>query len=71
MILRYRSTMTTQDDYCPKATSKTMDDLYRVAESLEDKVDDILDELKDLSESCASRSYHAYGWHDSHDEPDY
>ena len=59
----------TTDDYHPlKATDKSVDDLYRVAVSMEEKVDDILDELRDLTESCGSHAHRHYNWDDCQDD---
>lgn len=63
--------MTTKDYPSERTTGKTLDDLYRVARSLEAKVDEILEEMHELTEVQGDRSYRAYSWHDQDEENHY
>jgi hypothetical protein len=47
----------TKKNYDPRgATDKKLDDLYRIAEAIEEKVEEILDEIKEMAESQLERA---------------
>ena len=53
--------MTTEDYETRKAPRHTLDDLYAVARGIEEKVEEILDQLEDLGEIGRDRAYGRYG----------
>ena len=68
--MRYPFTMT-EDYYDGKRTTgKTLDDLHCVAVCIDDKVEEILDELKELVAYQSESSYHDYSMADYYRDHD-
>jgi hypothetical protein len=62
--MRYPFTMT--EDYydAKRATEKTLEELHQVALRIDGKVEEILDELKELVTYQSESSYHGYSMND-------
>lgn len=60
--------MTTEDYHEEGETECTLDDLYTVAVSIEEKVEEILDELKELVASGRESSMRGLDLRDSYDD---
>ncbi|MFC1601664.1 hypothetical protein ACFL34_04880 [Candidatus Sumerlaeota bacterium] len=56
--------MTAENDYNDRTTDKTLGDLHQLGTSIDGKVEEILEELRDLVEFERDRSYHGYSLND-------
>ena len=49
-----------------RPSEKTLSDVYRAVNSIDEKVEDILEELRDLTDYQKDRSYRGYGFDEYH-----
>ena len=58
--------MATKDYHERRTSGKTLDDLYHVATSIDEKVEEIMDELHDMVEYQRDRSYRGFEFDEYH-----
>jgi len=63
--------MTTEDYHGKGMSEKQLKDLYRVAVSIDEKVDEILEGIHDLADAENGRLYRAYDWGCDMEEADH
>ena len=54
--------MTTEDYHAKGMSEEQLKDLYRIAVSIDEKVDEILEGIHDLADAENGRLYQAYDW---------
>ena len=63
-------TMTTENYHDKRTSDAILEDLYRVAVSIEEKVEEILEELKDLVNYQSESSHRDYSFDDYYHDHD-